>query len=150
MNESLNSKLPSEDIPEDSMLHQMGSMSAAMLGGSNFKMKKLQGSGYMVQFDKDGATELHHVDDSLQGGYIKGNQPSLRMIGTYRSHIKDILDSGKKVRIVAHHKLADSFHRITKAIVDKNPGYKISPVADTEHEITGDKLKSWELSRKST
>jgi hypothetical protein len=147
MNESLNSELSHEDIPHDSMLHQMGSMSAAMIGGSNFHMKKLQNAGYMIQFEKDGATELHHVDDNLQGGYLKGNQPSLRMVGTYRNHIKNLLDQGHRVRIVAHHKLADSFHKIASRLVSKQPDYKISEPTDTEHEITGDKLKSWELSK---
>lgn len=147
MNESLNTTLSKTDIPEDSMLHQMGSMSAAMVGGHNFQMKKLNGAGYMIQFDKDGATELHHVDDNLQGGYLKGNQPSLRMISTYRDHIQNLLDQGRRVRIVAHDKLATPFHKIASRLISKHPEYKVSDPINTEHEITGDKLKSWELSK---
>lgn len=147
MNESLDSTLSMTKIPEDSMLHQMGSFSASMIGGSNFGMHKLDGAGYMIQFHKDGATELHHVDDDLKGGYVKNNQPSLRMISTYRQHIKNLVDSGQKVRIVAHDKLAPSFQRLSKRIVDRNPGYNMSEPVDSEHEITGDKLKSWEISR---
>lgn len=147
LNESLNSKLSSQEIPQDSMLHQMGSMSAAMVGGENFQMKKLDNAGYMIQFDKEGATELHHVDDNLQGGYLKGDQPSLKMISTYKDHIQNLLDQGRRVRIVAHDKLAIPFHKIASRLVSKNPEYKISEPTDTVHEITGDKLKSWELSK---
>lgn len=145
--ESFDSPAETKQVPEDSMLHVMGAMSAAMVGGHNFKMHKLDKSGYMIQFDKDGATELHHVDDDLKGGYIKNNQPSLKMVGAYRKHIKGIVDSGKKVRIVAHNKLADSFKRITDRIIDKNPGYKTSSVTSGEHEITGEPMKSWEISK---
>lgn len=147
VNESLDTQLTKTKIPEDSMLHQMGAFSASMIGGANFKMHKLSGAGYMIQFDKDGATELHHVDDDLKGGYLKSNQPSIRMVSTYRSHIKDLVDSGKKVRIVAHTALADSFHRLTKTIVYKSPGYKVSELTNGVHEITGDKLKSWVISK---
>lgn len=148
VNESLNSSLTKTKIPEDSMLHQMGSFSASMVGGSNFGMHKLSGAGYMIQFDKDGATELHHVDDDLKGGYLKSNQPSMKMVSTYRNHIKDLVDSGKTVRIVAHDKLADSFHRLSKRIASKSPEYKVSDPIDTEHELTGDKLKSWTISKR--
>lgn len=147
MNESLNSELNKTKVPEDSLLHQMGAFSASMVGGSNFKMHKLDGSGYMIQFDKDGATELHHVDDDLKGGYLKSNQPSIKMISTYRKHIKGILDSGDKVRIVAHKALGDHFYRLSQNIIKRSPGYHLSDPTDTEHEITGDKLKSWEISK---
>lgn len=53
-------KYPRLDVAHD------GSMSAAMVDGDNFGMHKLKGSGYMIQFDKDGATELHHVDDDFR------------------------------------------------------------------------------------
>lgn len=143
MNESLNSELDKTKIPEDSMLHVMGAMSAAMVGGENFGMHKLHGAGYMIQFDKEDATELHHVDDDLKGGYVKNNQPSMKMISTYRKHIKGLVDSGKKVRIVAHDHLADSFKSITDRVIAKNPGYKTTEPESGEHEITGDKTKSW-------
>lgn len=145
--EAFDKPLDKTEVPQDSMLHAMGSMSAAMVGGDNFSMHKLKGSGYMVQFDKNGATELHHVDDDLQGGYLKTNQPSMRLIGTYRSHIKDLLDSGRRVRIVAHDKLADSFHRISSRLVSMHPEYSISAPKEETHDITGDKLKSWELNK---
>lgn len=145
--ESMDSTLGSTKVPEDSMLHTMGSMSAAMVGGHNFQMHKLHGAGYMIQYDKDGATELHHIDDDLRGGYLKNNQPSMKMISTYRKHIKGLVDSGKKVRIVAHHNLADQFRRLTDRVVDRNPGYKVSPTENGEHEITGDKTKSWTISK---
>lgn len=148
LKESMNSDLEKTQVPEDSMLHVMGAMSAAMIGGDNFKMHKLHGAGYMIQYDKDGATELHHVDDDLKGGYLKkSDSPSMKMISTYRKHIKGIVDSGKKVRIVAHDHLADQFRRLTDRIVSKNPGYNISPTTEGEHEITGDKTKSWEISK---
>ena len=147
MNESFDTNLDKTEIPEDSLLHQMGNFSAQIQGGSNFKMHKLAGSGYMIQFVKDGATELHHVDDNLSGGYLKKNQPSLKMISTYKNHIKNIVDSGNKVRISAHDKLADSFYRISKGIVARNPGYDISEPNASTHEITGDQLKSWVISK---
>lgn len=145
--ESMDSTLNKTKVPEDSMLHQMGAFSASMIGGDNFSMHKLSGAGYMIQFDKEGATELHHVDDDLKGGYIKNNQPSIKLISTYRKHIKDLVDSGKKVRIVAHNAVADSFHRITKHIADRTPGYKVSEPESTVHPITDDKLKSWEITK---
>lgn len=143
--ETLDSTLPTKQIPTDSMLHQMGEFSASMIGGSNFSMHKLDGAGYMIQFDKDGQTELHHVDDDLKGGYIKNNQPSLKLVSTYRKHIKGLLDSGKQVRISAHEKLGDSFYRLTKNIIKRTPEYGVSPSQDTTHELTGDKLKTWTI-----
>jgi hypothetical protein len=145
--ESMNSTMKSVKVPEDSLLHQMGAFSASMTGGTNFKMHKLDSAGYMIQFDKDNATEFHHVDDDLKGGYLKSNQPTLKMISTYRKHIKDVLDSGKNVRISAHQKLADSFHRITQGIAARTPGYSVLKPVESEHEITGDKLKSWTITK---
>jgi len=147
IHESLDSTLKTTKVPEDSMLHQMGAFSASMIDGTNFGMHKLDGAGYMIQFDKDGATELHHVDDDLKGGYLKNNQPSIKMISTYRKHIKSLVDSGKQVRIVAHQHLADQFARLSKRIIDKNPEYKMSDPIDANHELTGDKLKSWIISK---
>ncbi len=146
--ESLDSTTPKETVPEDSMLHQMGSMSASMIGGENFKMHKIGKEGYLIQFDKDGATEVHHVDENLSGGHLKGlAAPSMKMVSTFKNHIQGLVDSGKKVRIVAHDKLADGFAKITQRVLSKNPEYKMSAPIESEHEITGDKMKSWELTK---
>lgn len=148
VNESLDTDLKKTQVPEDSMLHVMGAMSAAMVGGDNFKMHKLDGAGYMIQYDKDGATELHHVDDDLRGGYLKKSEtPSMKMISTYRKHIKGLVDSGKKVRIVSHDHLADQFKRLSDRVAARNPGYNVSGITHGEHEITGDKTQSWEISK---
>lgn len=71
----------------------------------------------------------------------------MRLIGTYREHIKNLLDSGRRVRIVAHDKLAGSFHRFASRLVSKHPEYTVTSPIDLNHEITGDKLQSWELSK---
>jgi hypothetical protein len=125
----------------------MGTMSAAMIGGTNFKMDKLDGNGYIIQFDKDGATELHHVDDSLSGGYSKNTSVPIRMVGAFKDRAKALIDSGRRVRIVAHSTLADPFRNITKRLVGRNPEYKVSEPVYGKHEITGDKTVSWEISK---
>lgn len=147
ISESFDSPSKTTEIPEDSMLHQMGSMSASMIGGTNFKMHKLDGNGYIIQFDKDGATELHHVDDNLSGGYSTNTSVPVRMIGAFRDRAKALIDSGRRVRIVAHSTLATPFKNITKRLVSRNPEYKVSDPIYGEHEMTGDKTVSWEISK---
>lgn len=147
LNESFDSPSKTTEIPEDSMLHQMGSMSAAMIGGTNFKMDKLDGNGYIIQFDKDGATELHHVDDNLSGGYSTNKSVPIRMVGTFKDRAKVLIDAGRRVRIVAHSTLADPFRNITKRLVARNPEYKVSDPVYGVHEMTGDKTVSWEISK---
>jgi hypothetical protein len=147
LKESLDSHHELSRVPEDSMLHVMGAMSAAMIGGDNFSMHKIDSNGYLIQFDKDGATEFHHVDDELKGGYLKNSKPSFSFIGTYKKKIKDVVDSGKKVRIVAHASLGDKFKRITDKLIKTHPEYKTTDAIDKTHEMTGDALKSWEIYR---
>jgi hypothetical protein len=147
LSESFDSPSKTTEIPEDSMLHQMGSMSAAMIGGSNFKIDKLDGNGYIIQFDKGGATELHHVDDNLSGGYSTNKSVPIRMVGTFKDRAKALIDAGRRVRIVAHSTLADPFRNITKRIIARNPEYNVSDPVYGRHEITGDKTVSWEISK---
>lgn len=141
--ESMNTKLDMTKVPEDSMLHQMGSMSTSMIGGHNFQMHKLDGAGYMIRFDKAGAREFHHVDDNLTGGHLTGSQPSGRLMSTYHSEIRNTVESGVPVRIVAHHKLADAFHSLTRRMIGRNPGYHATDPVETQHELTGDRTKTW-------
>ena len=148
ISESLDSKEVKTELPHDSMLHQMGLMSASMVGGSNFSMHQIGNSGYLVQFDKDGATEVHHLDENLSGGRLKGSMtPSMKMVGTFKDHIQNLLDSGKKVRVSTHKELGDGFRKITERLITRHPEYKMSAPQDAEHELTGDKLTTWELSK---
>ena len=150
--ETFNSPLPTTELPEDSMLHQMGAFSAAMLGGENFKMHKIPDTGYIIQFDKDGATEVHHVDESLQGGYKKevptGN--AIRFASTMANHVKGLLDQGKNVRISAHKNLADNFKSITNKLIARHPEYTTTAPVESTHEITGDPVVSWEIKKPLT
>jgi hypothetical protein len=147
LSESFDKPLTTVPVPEDSMLHQMGTFSAAMIGGSNFKMASIPDNGFILQFDKDGATELHHVDENLTGGYKKDipTKSAIRFASTFANHAKNIINSGTPVRIVAHENLADNFRRITDRLLAKNPEYTASNTKDDVHPITGDKLKSWEI-----
>lgn len=91
--ESFNAPLHTVKLPDDSMLHQMGAFSASMIGGDNFKMHKIPDTGYIIQFDKDGATEVHHVDENLQGGY-KQEVPAksaIRFASTMANHVNHYL-----------------------------------------------------------
>lgn len=148
ISESLDSVVPKETIPEDSMVHQMGLMSAAMIGGTNFSIHKIGDLGHLVQFDKDGATEVHHLDPMLSGGHLVGSAtPSMRMVSTFKNHIQGLLDDGKTVRISTHKNMAKGFRSITQRLIDKNPEYKMSEPTDTTHELTGDELTQWELKK---
>lgn len=150
LNESIDQPLSMTDLPHDSMLHQMGEFSAGLVGGKNFNMKKIANNlGYLIQYDKDGMTEVHHVDDNLQGGF-KNDIPKhsgLKFVSTISHHIKNLLDDGRKVKIVAHHNLANNFRRLTDRLVAKNPGYSVSDSSHETHEITGDPMISWKLSK---
>jgi hypothetical protein len=147
LSETFNRPLDTTELPSDSMLHQMGEFSASMIGGQNFKMHKINGAGYLIQFDKDGAREFHHLDDDLQGGYAKNNKASFGFVTTLRKHIKDSLDNGHDVRVVAHQKLAGPLERITRMAVDRTPGYAMSPSIPGNHELTGDPTVSWTLTK---
>lgn len=150
--ESFNAPLPTQVIPDDSMLHQMGSFSASMIGGDNFKMHKIPETGYIIQFDKDGATEVHHVDENLQGGY-KQNVPeksAIRFASTMANHVKSLLDENKTVRITAHKNLSGNFKRITDRLIARHPEYSVSSAVSSTHEITGDPVVSWEIKKSLT
>lgn len=150
--ESFNAPLPTQVIPDDSILHQMGSFSASMIGGDNFKMHKIPETGYIIQFDKDGATEVHHVDENLQGGY-KQNVPeksAIRFASTMANHVKSLLDENKTVRITAHKNLSGNFKRITDRLIARHPEYSVSSAVSSTHEITGDPVVSWEIKKSLT
>lgn len=145
INESLDSTISKTEVPDDSMLHQMGAMSASMIGGSNFKMHKLgAGYGYLLQFDKDGATEVHHVDENLQGGYVKNNGTlPYKFVSTAKKHIQSILDTGKPVRLAVHGSLSDQFKSLSGRILARSEGYSMTDPVKSEHELTGDPIVSW-------
>ena len=146
VNESFDSPRELNPVPEDSMLHSMGAMSAMMVGGENFKMHQIaKNGGYLIQFDKDHATEVHHVDDNLQGGVVKKGSPAFGFVSTFKKHIKGLLDAGKTVRIAAHENVADPLQSITTKLISRDKNYSMSKVRDTEHELTGDKMKTWEI-----
>ena len=148
LSESLDSKPPMDQVPEDSMLHQMGAMSAALVGGSDFKMHSLGENGYLIDFKRDGYREVHHVDKNLSGGHLSASMGhSMKLISTFKNHIQNILDSGDKVRILAHHNVASPFMRITKKVIDKHSGYTMSNPYEREHELTGDKMVGWDLEK---
>lgn len=147
LKESLDSNLKGDPLPPEHMLHQMGEFSASMVGGSNFKMHPLGDDyGFLIQFDKGGNTEVHHIDKDLSGGSLNGKKgTSVKMVSTFKHHIKDLLDSGKTVKISAHHNLANKFLRLTDKTVSKYPGYEMSEPSDEAHELTGDKLTTWTI-----
>jgi hypothetical protein len=147
--ESFDSPLPTTKIPEDSMIHVMGAMSAAMVGGENFSMHKIPNQGFIVQFDKDGATEVHHIDENMQSGYKANNKKSaISFASTMANHIKNIIDTGKAVRISAHHSNVDGFRGISDRLIKLHPEYQSSDVQVKEHPFTGEEVHEWEVKRK--
>lgn len=148
LEEAFNKPLPTEEISDDTALHQMGEKSAAKIGGSNYKMFKIPNAGYIVQFDKDNATEVHHIDDSLGGGYKQSSSKSaMGFASTMAHHVKSLLDDGKTVRIAAHKDLAPNFRSMTDHLIKRNPEYVASEPTETKHELTGKPLVSWEIKK---
>lgn len=148
--ESLDTNLKLTKVPEESMLHVMGSMSAAMVGGTNFSMHHMgKDNGYMIQMDKDGATELHHVNDDLRGGFAENKKPSFGFVSTFKKRIKEIVDSGKTVRLVAHDAIKTPVKNISDRLISKNPEYSSTEPKSITHELTGDPMTAWEISKKS-
>lgn len=145
--EAIKTAPATKELPRDGMLHQMGEFSTSMIGGTNFKMHKIPNNGYLIQFDKGHGREFHHVDDNLQGGYVKNGTGSFGFVSTLTQHIKQSLDDGHKVRVVVHKNLASPLERITKLMVSRNPGYSVSGSTQGNHEITGDPTVSWELQK---
>lgn len=148
LTESFDSPLPTTKISEDSMIHVMGAMSAAMVGGENFSMHKIPSQGFIVQFDKDGATEVHHIDDNMQSGYKANTKKSaISFASTMAHHIKGILDSGRTVRISAHHSNVDGFRGISNRLIKLHPEYSSGPVKVQEHPFTGEEVHEWEIKK---
>lgn len=146
--ESFDSPLKTTKIPEDSMMHKMGEMSAAMVGGSNFSMHKIPNVGYLVQFDKDGATEVHHIDEGMQGGYkALPRKAAMGFASTFAHHIKGVLDSGKTVRISAHNSHFDHFKSISDRLLKLHPQYSASDVEASKHPITDETVKEWTIKK---
>ena len=146
--ESLDSPATIEKIPETSMLHMMGSMSAQMVGGNNFSMHKIGDDlGYLIRYEKEGHTEFHHVDENLGGGYKRSipTKGGLKFVSTMVDSIKKSLDSGESVKISAHHNLSNNFGRIIDRVSKRYPEYVVSNGAEETHPITQDKLKSWTI-----
>ena len=147
--ESFDSKVEIAKVPEDSMLHVMGAMSAGMVGGTNFSMYETPEHGFLVQFDKDGATEVHHIDSNLQGGYkAKSGKSAIKFASIFAHHIKGLLDTGKAVRISAHHSNFDHFRKISDNLIKRNPDYSSSGVEESNHPITNERVHEWTIEKR--
>ena len=138
-----------EDISDTTLGKNIHYSVKAQGNASRIKSYKAEGdNGYVVEFAKDKAMEIHHLDGNFSGGYMNpsASRPNPRYISTMMHRVKIHLDSGFPVRVTGTDAMFPHYHRIGKILARKH-GYELSEPKSDVHQ--GHSVKSYMIHPKN-
>lgn len=139
-----------EDISDTTLGRNIDRSAKAQAKVDRVRSYKAEGdNGYIIEFAKNKAMEIHHLDSDFSGGYMNPSaaRPNPRYISTMMHRAKTHLDSGFPVRVTGTEAMFHHYHRIGKMLARKH-GYELSkPKSDT---YQGHSVKSYVIQPKNS
>lgn len=132
--ESLDTKWPMTEvepdhIQTDSHIIKFSKEDDDVMGISNRKNYSAGEYGHIITFERDGATEIHHVDhELLSDGIPKPKPANMGFVSTMFHLGREVIDSGKQLRIVGMNDGGIKHYQKLARLLGAKHGYHLSPI----------------------
>ena len=84
----------------------------------------------IITFVKNGYREIHHLDDEGNSGYIRRDRhnPNLKYISTVMKLVKEYIQRGEKVKILATEELSKKYYKVAVAVWKREKNFILGTI----------------------